>query len=88
VEEVDYTMTRLYPGHKPPQFLEPASKKWEQMDPGTETTVPTTIKMTLVRPLMTNLKVVRADCAVSAWSLPCPTLSIKGLTPCLSRGGE
>ena len=29
-------MTRLYPGHELPQFQELASKKWEQMDPGTE----------------------------------------------------
>ena len=29
-------MTRLYPGHGLPQFQELATKKWEQMDPGTE----------------------------------------------------
>ena len=57
------------------------------MDPGTEAIGPKTIKMTLVEPLMTNVKAVRADCAVSAWSRPGPTLSIEGLTPCLS-GGE
>ena len=34
--EVNYKMTRLYPGHELPQFQELAAKKWEQMDPGTE----------------------------------------------------
>ena len=34
--EVNYMMTRLYPGHELPQFQELATKKWEQMDPGTE----------------------------------------------------
>ena len=34
--EVKYMMTRLYPGHELPQFWEQVSKKWEQMDPGTE----------------------------------------------------
>ena len=52
-------------------------------------TVPKTIKMTLVRPPMTNLKMtVRADCAVSACS---PLLlSIKALAPrllCVCGGG-
>ena len=75
--------TRLYPEHKRPQFREPASKKWEQMDPGTEAIVPKTIKMILVGPPMTNVKAVRADPVVSAWSLPRPTLSIEDLTPCL-----
>ena len=48
-------------------------------------TVPKTIKMMLVRPLVTNFKMtVRADCAVSACSsLP---LSIKALAPWLSGG--
>ena len=34
--EVNYTMTRLYPQQQLPRFQELASKKWEQMDPGTE----------------------------------------------------
>ena len=34
--EVNYMMTRLYPWHKLLQFQELASKKWKQMDPGTE----------------------------------------------------
>ena len=48
-------------------------------------TVPKTIKMTLVRPPMTNLKMtVRADCAVSACS---PLLlSIKALAPLVVNG--
>ena len=29
-------MTRLHPGHELPQFQEPATKKQEQTDPGTE----------------------------------------------------
>ena len=29
-------MTGLYPGHELPQFQELTTKKWEQMDPGTE----------------------------------------------------
>ena len=61
--EVNYMMTRLYPGYKLPQFQELASEKWKQMDPGT---VPKTIKMMLVRPPMINLKMtIRADSAVS-----------------------
>ena len=49
-------------------------------------TIPKTIKMTLVRPLMTDFKMtVRADYAVSAWS-PLP-LSIKALAPWLSEQG-
>ena len=36
VGEVNYMMTRLYPGHELPQFQEIATKKWEQMDPGTK----------------------------------------------------
>jgi len=45
-----------------------------------------TIKMMLVRPLMTNLKMtVRDDCAVSAYSHR-PPLSIKALTPFSWRG--
>ena len=35
-EEVNCTMARLYPRQKLPRFRELASKKWEQMDPGTE----------------------------------------------------
>ena len=52
--------TRLYPGHERPQFRELTAKKWEQMDPGTEDclTVPKTIKMMLVRPPMTSLKMM------------------------------
>ena len=34
--EVNYVMTRLYPGHELPQFWELATKKWEEMGPGTE----------------------------------------------------
>ena len=34
--EVNCMMTRLYRGHELPQFQELATKKWEQMDPGTE----------------------------------------------------
>ena len=61
--EVNYMMTRLYPGYELPQFQELASEKWKQMDPGT---VPKTIKMMLVRPPMINLKMtIRADSAVS-----------------------
>ena len=61
--EVNYMMTRLYPGYEVPQFQELASEKWKQMDPET---VPKTIKMMLVRPPMTNLKMtIRADSAVS-----------------------
>ena len=53
-----FMMTRLYPGQVLPQFQERATRKWEQMDPGTEgLTVPKTIKTSLVRPLMTHLKV-------------------------------
>ena len=29
-------MTRPYPGHELPQFWELATKKWGEMDPGTE----------------------------------------------------
>ena len=82
--EVNYMMTRLYPGHEVPQFWELASKnkrtlEWTK-DPETENKLPKTIKMTLVRPPMTNLKMtVRADCAIS----PCSPflLSIKTLAP-------
>ena len=78
-------MTRLYPGHTPPQFQELASKKCEQVNPGTEDELYLT-KMTLVRPLMTNLKVtVRADCAVSACSRL--LLSIKALAPLAASAG-
>ena len=34
--EDNYTMTRLYPGHELPQFQGLITKKFEQMDPGTE----------------------------------------------------
>ena len=34
--EINYTMTRLYPGLEPPQFRELTAKKWEQMDPEIE----------------------------------------------------
>ena len=44
-------MTRLYPGHALPQSRELTAKKWEQADPGT---VPKTVKVVLVRPLMTD----------------------------------
>ena len=78
-------MTRLYPGHTPPQVQELASKKCEQVNPGTEDELYLT-KMTLVRPLMTNLKVtVRADCAVSACSRL--LLSIKALAPLAASAG-
>ena len=44
-----------------------ASRKWEQINPGTEDYGLKIIKMTLVRPPMMNFKMtVRADCAVSA----------------------
>ena len=36
VEEVNYRMTRLHPGLELPQCQEVATKKWEQMDPGTK----------------------------------------------------
>ena len=50
-------------------------------------TVPKTTKMTLVRPLMTNLKMtVKDDHAVSACSLLLP--SIKTLVPLLASVGE
>ena len=47
--------------------------------------VPKTIKMTLVRPPMTNFKMIRADCAVSSGS-PLPQL-IKALAHWLSVRG-
>ena len=51
-------------------------------------TVHKTIKMTLVRPPITNLKVtVRADCAVSACSQP-PTSVYKRSYPPVTSGGE
>ena len=52
-------------------------------------TVPQTVKMMLIRPLTTNLKMtVRDGHAVSACNSPSPTLSTKALTPCLSWGLE
>ena len=36
VGEINYRITRLYPGHELPQFQDLDAKKWEQMDPGTE----------------------------------------------------
>ena len=69
------------------------SKNWPQRNenqstPNWRLTVTKTIRMMLVRPLMTNLKMtVRDDCAVSAWRPP-PTLSINGLNSLLVRVGE
>ena len=37
--EVNYMMTRLYPGHELPQFQELVTKKSEQVDPGTEDSI-------------------------------------------------
>ena len=49
-------------------------------------TVPTTTKMALVRPAMTDFKTtVRADCAVSAWS---PSLVCKRSCPLMVSGGN
>ena len=65
------------------EFWELASRTWKQTDPGNwKLTVLKTIKMMLVRPLMTNFKMtVRADCVVPACS-PLP-LSIKIHVPWL-----
>ena len=71
VEKINCMMTRLWPRYKLPWFQEMASKKWKQTDPGTEDKLLKTIKVTLVRPLMTSFKMtVTDDCAVSACSPP------------------
>ena len=87
----NYVMTRLYSGQA---ATVPRSGHKEMGTSGPwnwRLTVPTTTKMTLVRPPMTNLKMtLRDDCAVSPCSAPSPTPSVKALTPCLlgrGRGG-
>ena len=74
-------MTRLYPGRELPQFKMGTNGPWNW-----RLIVPKTIKIMLVRPLMTNFKMtIRADCAVSTCS---PLfVSIKHLSPIVS-GGE
>lgn len=60
--------------------LEMASRKWEQTDPRTKDKLCLTIKVTLLRPLITNLHDHgRPDCAVSA----CP-LSVYKASPARS----
>ena len=64
--EVNGLMTRLDPGHEPPQFKLGTNGPWNW-----GLLVPKTIKMMPGRPLMTNLKMtVQDDCAVSACSTP------------------
>ena len=76
-------MTILYPGHEVPPLQELDAKpcNWRL-------TAPKTIKMLLLRPLMTNVKMtVRDAYAFSAYNRPPPpTLSINALTPCLAFG--
>ena len=62
-------MARIYPWHKLPHFWIMASRNANTWVLELKTNVHKTIKMTWVRPQMTNLKMtVRADCAVSAYS--------------------
>ena len=77
-------MTRLYPGHALPQSRELTAKKWEQADPGT---VPKTVKVVLVRPLMTDWRRLSERTVLFLHVGPPTTLSIKALTPCLCAGG-
>ena len=84
----NYVMTRLYSGQA---ATIPRSGHKEMGTSGPwnwRLTVPTTTKMTLVRPQMTNLKMtLRDDCAVSPCSAPSPTPSVKALTPAYWGGG-
>ena len=85
----NYVMTRLYSGLELPQFWEVATKKWEQVDPGTEDWLYLQQPRWLWSDPRTNLKMtLRDDCAVSACSAPTATPSVKALTPyLLGRGG-
>ena len=79
-------MTRLYPWHKLPQFWELAQGMETGWPWNWRSSVLKTIKMTLIRPPMTNFKMtVRANCTFSACSpLPWP---IKAPAHWLSVGG-
>ena len=67
-------MTRLYPWHKLPQFWELAQRMETGWPWNWRSSVLKTIKMTLIRPPMTNFKMtVRVNCTFSACSpLPWP----------------
>ena len=83
--EVNGMMTRLDPGHEPPQFKLGTNEPWNW-----GLLVPKTIKMMPVRPLMTNLKMtVQDDCAVSACSTPSHLHSVYKSSPhlLLVQGG-
>ena len=80
-------MARIYPWHKLPHFWIMASRNANTWVLELKTNVHKTIKMTRVRPLMTNLKVtVRADCAVSAHSTTITSV-YKGSCPTGWSGG-
>ena len=83
-------MTRLYPHQKPPQFQELASKKCEKKKKkrpwNWRLTAAKTIKMTSVRPPVTNWRWLSKMTVLFLPVAPTPPLSIKTLAHWLSGG--
>ena len=83
---VNYTMTRLDPGHELPPFRELAAKRWEHADPGTEDQLYLQQDGAGQTP-MTNFKMtVRVDSAVlhvAPFLCLCAALKLSFNSPCL-----